>query len=293
MFEDAVEEIREAIQSMPPQQQKVGLYLCEHPDEIGVISLSDLAVKIGASGPTVNRFCRSLGYGGFLEFSRTMQCLKYRQISHAAYFRSSRMRNAKAQEDGALGRLMLASDCANVHKLQDKYPTEMLKQCADLMKRASSLAVIGKMSAYPAAVYFEQLLSKVTSKLLPMSGNDVLQAANISRMDKNSLVFALAFPRYPKFVVEMVKEASQRGVSVVAITDDELSPLAELSDLLFTVNVEIFSYIDLFGSVFALINAICLEFSLSQGALSEKNLGKYDRLVESTFLFPDRKNKQD
>lgn len=289
MFQDAVEEIREAIPKMTPQQRKVGAYFCEHPETLGVLSLSDFAARIGTSGPTVNRFCKSMGYSGFLEFSRTMQGLRNRAISHASYFHNSRIKNEKSGESGSLGRELLETDAANVRKLVENYPAEKIAACAALMNKGSSLAVIGKMSAYPAAVYFEQLLSKITPRLAPMSGGDVLQAAALSRIDKSSVVFCLAFPRYPKAVVELGRQAARKGASIVAITNNEFSPLAEFADILFAVDVGIFSYIDLFGPVFALINVLCLEFSLGQSVESEKSLARYDKVVEDVYFMAGRK----
>lgn len=287
MFDDALEEIRQAIPKMTPQQQRVGIYFCEHPEDLGDLSLSDFALKIGTSGPTVNRFCKSLGYSGFLDFSRTMASLKNNTISHAAFFRGSRIRNQKGEV--SLGRELLENDCANIRKLVDKYPAEKIASCAALMNKSSSIAVIGKMSAYPAAVYFEQLLTKTTQKLLPMSGGDVMQAAALSRLGPNSLVFCLAFPRYPKAVIDLAREAAQKGATIVAITKDEFSPLAEIGNLIFTLDVDIYSYIDLLGPVFGLINVLCLEFSLAQGAQSEQSLLKYDRVVEEVYFMTGRK----
>ena len=145
------------------------------------------------------------------------------------------------------------------------------------------------MSAYPLAIYFEQLLTKITPKLAPLSGSGVMQAATISRMDKNSLVFCIAFPRYPRAVLELAKGADSKKAVIVAITDSDSSPLAEFANLIFTVDVGIFSYIDLMGSAFTLINAICMEFGLAQGLASEHSLTKYDRAVAGPFLIPGHK----
>lgn len=289
MFDSAIEEIREAIPGMSPQQRKVCVYFCEHPETLGVLTLTDFAERVGTSGPTVNRACRALGYSGFLEFSKTMQRFRNNEISHASYFHNSRFLYGK-QERGHMARMLLEREEANLRKLREEYPLEKIAHCVSLMKKSSSIFVIGKMSAYPAAVYFEQLLAKVTPKLVPMQGSDILQAAAISRIDKNSLAFCMAFPRYPKAVMELSREVAQRGAAIVAITRNQDSPLAEICDILFPVDVRMFSYIDMFGAVFGMINAICLEFSLEQGEPSERNLAKYDRLVEDAYFLPPGKN---
>lgn len=287
MFQDAVEEIGEAIPRMTPQQQKVGKYFYEHPELLGVLSLKDFAERIGTSGPSVNRFCTSLGYGGFLDFSRIMKRLRNNEISHAAFFRSARISHDKNK--GGLGIQLLKKEIRQLERLAENYPAEKIAKCVELMQEAASILIIGKMSVYPAALYFEQSLGKVTSKLVPMTVTDITQATEISRLDKNSLVFCVAFPRYPRSVLDLARIAKHKCSTIVAITQNGASPLAELSDLLFSLDVEIFAYLDLLIPVYALIDAICLEFSLSQPDQSEKSLVKYDRIVENTFFSSGKK----
>lgn len=292
MFQDALNEIREALPNMTPQQRKVGSYFYEHPDTLGVLSLAEFVEQIGTSAPTVSRFCQSLGYGGFLDFSKAMQTLRNNEISHATFFHNTRVHHGKINEPGGMTRALIKKEIANLNKLLENCPVEKISECVSLMKQSSNMAVIGDMSAYPATIYFEQLLSKITSKLISMSGPSVIQAAAMSRIDKNSLVFCMAFPRYPKAVVELSRDAAQKGAIIVAITDNEFSPLAEISNILLTVDVELFSYIDLFGAVFALINSICMEFCLAQGIPSEHSLAKYDRTVAGTYLIPGYKTEK-
>lgn len=290
MFDSAVNEIREAIPGLPPQQKKVCVYFCEHPETLGVYSLTDFASRIGTSGPTVNKVCQVLGYGGFLDFSRSMQRFRNNEISHVSCFHNSRFVNEKNKRNGRMAQMILEKDEENTRKFRENYPLDSMEKCISLMNKCSTIYVIGKMSAYPAAIYFEQLLSKVTPKLFPMHGADIVQAAAISRIDKNSLVFCMAFPRYPKHVIELSREAAQKGASIVAITKNNKSPLADISDILFTVDVEMFSYIDIMGPVFSLTNAICLEFGLAQSVQSGKNLAKYDKVVEDAYFMSPSKN---
>lgn len=290
MFDTAINEIRKAIPGLSPQQQKVCIYFCEHPETLGVYTLTDFATKIGASGPTVNRVCQTLGYGGFLEFSRSMQRFRNNEISHVSCFHNSRFLKEQYSERGALARMLLEKDEENVRKFRENYPAEKVAECVAMMDKCSAIYVLGKMSAYPAAIYFEQMLSKVTQKLFPMHGADIVQAAAISRIDKNSLVFCMAFPRYPEHLVALSREAAQKKAYIVGITKNIYSPLAEISNILFTVDVEMFSYIDIMGPVFALINTICLEYGLAQSAQSGKNLAKYDKIVENDYFLPSSKN---
>lgn len=293
MFQDALDEIRDSLPGATQHQKKVGKFLYDNPDVLGELTLVELAEKIGTSAPTVIRFCQNLGYGGFVDFTRAMQCLKNNEISHATFFHNARVRNGRINQHGQMARMLLEKERANLDSLIENYPAEKIAECVALMEKSSSISVLGQMSAYPAAIYFEQLLTKITPRLASMSGSGVTQAATISRMDKDSVLFCIAFPRYPKAVLELAREAARKKATLIAITDSESSSLAEIAKIFFTVDVGIFSYIDLLGAAFSLINAICMEFSLALGIPAEQSLSKYDRVVSGTYLVPGSKSEAD
>ncbi|WP_427822763.1 MurR/RpiR family transcriptional regulator [Desulfovibrio sp. SGI.169] len=282
MVQKLLDEIRRAIPGLPTLQKKVGIFICEHPQTLGLLSLSEFADRIGVSRPTVSRFCRSLGYRGFLEFSRSVQRVIEDDISHAGFFR-----HAYAQNDAAAGGVahaVVERDMINMHKLLNSLPAEAISRCVRQMGECASISVVGRMSAYPFAVYFEQLLTKISDKVRSLSGSDVMQAAAISRLNERSLVFCLAFPRYSRVALDLAAQAKRRKAVVVGITNSEFSPLAPLSDILFTLDVDIVSYIDLMGPVMALINILCVEFGHAQYSATEQRLRDYDALVEESFF---------
>lgn len=283
MVQNILDEIRAVIPSCPPQQRKVGIFICEHPEVLGLLSLAEFAERIGVSRPTITRFCRALGYGGFLDFSRSVQRVIEKEISHAGFFRHAYAQNAANPARGT-AQAVVERDMLNMHRLLNNYPAETVAACVARMRAASTISVMGRMSAYPLAVYFEQLLTKISAKVVPLTGSEVMQAAAISRMDAGSLVFCVAFPRYARATIELAQEAKARGATLVGITNSEFSPLAACSDILFTLDVEIVSYIDLMGPVMALMNVLCVEFGHAQYEETEASLRRYDRLVESAFF---------
>ena len=103
MIQKLLDEIKTAIPTLPALQKKVGIFICEHPQMLGLLSLSEFAERIGVSRPTVSRFCRSLGYKGFLEFSRSVQRVIEDDISHAGFFRHAYAQNAGAAAGIAAG----------------------------------------------------------------------------------------------------------------------------------------------------------------------------------------------
>lgn len=290
-IQDILEEIRNALPELTASQKKVGIFICEHPQVLGLLSLEDFAKRINVSPPTVTRFCNALGYKGFLEFSRSTQRVVEKEISHAGLFRHAFARSTQSAAINSVVQEVVERDARAMLALLDTYPAESIERCVAAMRNAAAIGIVGRMSAYPLAVYFEQLLAKICDKVCPLSGSEVTQAATVSRMDETSLLFCIAFPRYAKAPVALARQAKQRNAFVVALTNSEFSPLAPVSDILFTLDVNIVSYIDLMGPVMSLINILCVEFAHAQYDATEQRLSDYDALVEAEFFLKEGRHE--
>ena len=62
--------IRSLMPEMPAAVARVAAYLLEHPQAPLTLSIGELADQAGASPATVTRFCRTIGYPGYVELSR-------------------------------------------------------------------------------------------------------------------------------------------------------------------------------------------------------------------------------
>ena len=59
--------IRSLLPEMPSAVARVAEYLLEHPQAPLTLSIGELAEQAGASAATVTRFCRTIGYPGYVE----------------------------------------------------------------------------------------------------------------------------------------------------------------------------------------------------------------------------------
>ena len=59
--------------SLSKTEKKIAKYMIEHPDEILSSSVEELAQATGTSGATIVRFCRTIGFRGFMDFKYQME----------------------------------------------------------------------------------------------------------------------------------------------------------------------------------------------------------------------------
>ena len=74
-------------------------------------------------------------------------------------------------------------------------------------------------------------------------------------------MLAVSFPRYSKVTINTVKFARDRGAGVVAITDNESSPIYQLSDAALLAPCEMISFVDSMVAPLSLINALLVAIS--------------------------------
>ena len=82
----------------------------------------------------------------------------------------------------------------------------------------------------------------------------------------------ISFPRYSKRVAKSLKYASDRGATVVAITDTMLSPLAEHAEHILLAKSDMVSFVDSLVGPLALINALIVTVAITKKAEVAKNL---------------------
>jgi Transcriptional regulators len=64
------------------------------------------------------------------------------------------------------------------------------------------------------------------------------------RIGPGDVMIAISFPRYSRVTVNTVKFAADRGATIVAVTDNELSPLHQMADASLLAPSEMISFVD-------------------------------------------------
>ena len=85
------------------------------------------------------------------------------------------------------------------------------------------------------------------------------------RIGPGDVMIAISFPRYSKVTMNTVKFAQGRGATIVAITDNELSPVYQMSDAALLAPCEMISFVDSMVAPLSLINALLVALACRMG----------------------------
>lgn len=219
----------EAFEGLPPQLQAAGRYLLDHPNEVALRSMRELAREANLVPATMTRLARRLGFSGFDELKRgyTEQTRRY-----AAHYRNKAIELADAnrgEDAAALAGDMIAGIAGEVQSLLKSETVQSLVESARLLRAARTIYCLGLRLSFPAAYSFQYIHSAAggSSVLLDApggSGLDPLRHAS----EKDAMLAITVLP-YTRTTIEQANFANEKAIPVIAITDSKVSPLIRIA----------------------------------------------------------------
>lgn len=214
---------------MSGAMMKIAELLLEHPQAPLEGSIADLAKQAGTSAATVTRFCRLIGYAGYVPF----------RVSIAADFgRASARESWKIDIGRAFGPddspVDVLSTLVNAH-------TRSLQETAlvmdlDLMKKISNrIATCQHVDIYGvggSAVLAQEMNARLYRIGINTHYWSEVHAGLTSAaiQDEGSVAIGISNTGRTEETIQMLAEAGRAGALTVAISNDPASVLAETAD---------------------------------------------------------------
>ncbi len=263
-YEDLTRIIHERHDGMSKTNRKIALHLTQNPNDVAVMSLNAIASDCGAHASSFVRFAQGLGYDGF---SDLQVLFKHRLTTAAPGFeaRQKALEQELSSNPDAKGGKYLSDlvirDIASLQELLSNTATENLKEAAMAINAADTVFVIGQLRSGPVAELFRYVLTMLGKKVVILDASGGLATHMAKTMSSNDVLLAISFRFYANEVVNIVEEASRRGIQVVGISDSSLSPIAKSADPLFVVPEHGYTFSRSLAAPMCLAQAIMLSLA--------------------------------
>jgi DNA-binding MurR/RpiR family transcriptional regulator len=213
-----------------------------HPNEMALGTVASIAGRARVQPSSIVRFANALGYKGF---SALQQVFRSRLVEGAGP--SYRERIAAMRDAGANGRAPSAATgdvlarfvgdgVAALEHLHESIREADLKRAVRLLARAENIYVVAQGRSFPVAFYLHYAIRRLDLRahlIDGVGGTTRLQAGAATRRDA---LVAISFKDYSPDVVSLAEDMKERGLSVLAITDGPLSPLAANAAIAFELH---------------------------------------------------------
>lgn len=252
---DLTNRIVHVYSDLPPKRKLVAdLFLSDYK-KMFLCSAKELAQECGVSEPTITRFAVDLGFKGYAEFEQYLKGLLHIELTSVERM----VKESQASDIGDDGPI-LARYCQKTiescQKLIHNISEQDMERLARTVLEAQNVVVAAHRASAPLAQYFGYLLKKTRKNVLIDTDISWEVHDHLALTGPNVLVVAIAFPRYPQCVVDLLKYARQLECQTIGISDTPLSPVIAGSDLHAVLDMEGISFVDPFGPAITFLGAL-------------------------------------
>ena len=262
MAKSVLHTIESNMKTFSKGQKKIAAYILENYDKAAFMTASKLGSLVGVSESTVVRFASELGYEGYPSMQRALQEMIRSRLTST--------QRIKSADDNLSGQDVLAavvqSDIDKLRRIVDETDREDFDEVCRKIMTARRIYILGTRSSTFVAGYLNFYLHLMFENVTLVEANAAGEIfEQLFRIGPGDVLIAITFPRYSKVTMNTVKFAKDRGATIVAITDSELSPLYQQADVSLLVTSDMFSFVDSMVAPISMINALLVALGYRKG----------------------------
>ncbi len=211
-------------EKLSPSERKVADYVRAHPEEVIHMPLARLAQAAGVSEPSVLRFCRAIGYQGYLDFKVALT----QDLASPVKFIHEAVEPGDPPKEIAQ-KVFAAANRALLDTLQGLDPG-VLDRVVEALDHAGRILIIGVGTSAPIARIFHNRLFRLG---LPVwvETDSYLQLMRAALLEPGDVAFGISQTGASVDPVLTLKEAKRHGATTIALTSSLSSPITEVAEL--------------------------------------------------------------
>jgi DNA-binding MurR/RpiR family transcriptional regulator len=258
--------LREGFDGFSRSQKAVARYIIDHLEEVGYLSAEELGQKGNTSSSTVVRFAQSLGFAGYPELQKAARD-EYRLGATARSVLHDDQLGFAIEED-ILTR-SLKTDALSLEETITKNNLARFNKAVAALAVARRVLAVGLHEAAMVAEYGAYVFELLGIPCVAVTEGSESNVARLVRLEPGDVLLAIGFRRAHSVTVSYAQKAAARGATVIVITDNSLSELADKSDLTL--------YADIDSTFFAhsLVGPMSLVMALAAGIYA-RDRDRYD-----------------
>lgn len=222
--------IIERFEGMSPQLQQAARHIIEHPQEVALVSMRELARNAGVQPSTMTRLAKFLGLSGY-EDIRTHYAEVIRGSGEGFAARAALKGERHSNEDReGLAERMLTGLSAQIASLCEPQSLERLGSAAKRLHDARRIYVLGLRSCHSVVWHFHYVMNLLGEKTVHLDGPAGTGGDGLIRAGAPDVLLVISVNPYARETLELAETARSKGMGIVAITDSEVSPLVSIAD---------------------------------------------------------------
>ncbi|YBV96573.1 MurR/RpiR family transcriptional regulator [Phyllobacteriaceae bacterium JZ32] len=266
--------ISEKIVSMSTSERRAAQTLIAHYPLIGLKTVADFSAQAGVSSPTILRFVARLGFSSYPGFQAALQEELAAQIQSPLTRnlapQSARPQSAFAQVDATLD---------NIRESFSHLPeTQIAEIVAMLGRQRSCIHLVGGRFTDPIARYMAAHLQIIRADVFHLEGQESNWRDRLIDMGKRDVLVIFDIRRYQESLIRLAEKAQARGVEIVLLTDQWLSPIARVARHVIAGRTGVPSAWDSTAALFVIAETLIAEVTRHTEETASKRIREMEEL---------------
>ncbi len=251
-------------------------YIVANPRQAAFMTAVNIGEMVGVSESTVVRFASSLGYNGFPEFHKALGDWvqeQYVQVEAA-------VEHVMGASESTLIQQVLASDMQKINDTIANVDVSSFEMAVEALLKAKHIYIMGLRNSEPVAhflAFYMQMIRGNVTLLTTSSTTEFFE--QMIRIGKNDVFVGIGFPRYSMRTLKAMEFANDRKATVIAITDNEHSPMKMYSSCNLFAASDSSTFIDSMVAPMSLINALLTAICIKR----PEEIRKHLKMLEQTW----------
>lgn len=263
-----IQSIVERMEELTPQLRRAARFVVDHPAEVAMASMRQVAAKAEVTPSTMLRLAQALGEPSYETFrAQFQQAVRAGARAYPDRARGLQRLGHSAREAEIAGTFRRALG-DNVRRAFDDNPPEAFAAAATLLRKAPRSFFFGVRGCY-GIVHYAYLVARMVlpqAGLVTDSGGVAVDDLALARPGDCLLVVGLT--PYAEATVRTATFARERGLSVVAVTDSRASPIARGATQLLLAATESPQFFPSMSGALATLEAL-LGYLVAQGGRTQ------------------------
>jgi DNA-binding MurR/RpiR family transcriptional regulator len=237
------ERIRAQTGALTRTERRVAQTLLTSYPMAGLETVAKFARRARTSAPSVLRFIAKLGFPSYADFQRQLreELAAVVQSPLTRYGQVAEFPSAPKGSTAAFGRRVIE----NIGRAMALLSEEDVTAIVDLLAQdRRPVYLIGGRFSGAFAKWVFLMLREIRRNVHLVEGQSATWVEYLVDIDRRTVVFVFDFRRYQEDVIAFGTQAAAQGATVVAITDEWMSPVAASAAYVLTAPVAVPSLFD-------------------------------------------------
>ncbi|MCX7771953.1 MAG: MurR/RpiR family transcriptional regulator, partial [Clostridia bacterium] len=225
---------------------------------------------------------QEMGYDGYPRLQKVL-----REVIKSKLTSAQRLEVSSAHIDPAnVMKSVLQSDMNKLRSTMEEADSESFNAIVEEILKADKIYILGVRSSAPLASFLGFYFNLVFENVRLVHTTSVSEMfEQIVNAKEGDVIIGISFPRYSKRTSKAMEFAKKQGATVIAITDNETSPLVECSKYCLFARSDMASFVDSLVAPLSMINALIVAIGLKRKEKIHTTLEKLEKIWDEYQVY--------